>query len=304
MPSLRRAIGARPGGRFGGWPISEWRSSITTLDGQTGFAEQRSRRRVAAPWLAGPVVHIGSTAVSGCPPKPVIDMLAPADLAHAQWRCQHCERMAFSCRMTVITPWFLRPQSQGLNASPAGRRDRRTGTPRHRAAGLPDAADAPTLRSEYASLKKHLVLTPYNRWQRLYQRQGRFRPQVCGGPGIAPSRDMLPSQPTTARTRTQGEMRKRSVSTPRASPERVPRPPLPEEGSHHAPPERPARQVIGPAPPSPAAPGCGLGQAPVILGGSGPSRDLVPDDDDRDHSGQHDPEHQAHGPGTQLKIPN
>lgn len=42
------------------------------------FAEQSSQvAELLGPWLAGPVVHIGSTAVPGLPAKPVIDMLAP-----------------------------------------------------------------------------------------------------------------------------------------------------------------------------------------------------------------------------------
>ena len=42
------------------------------------FAGQRFRvADLLGPWLAGPVAHIGSTAVPGLPAKPVIDMLAP-----------------------------------------------------------------------------------------------------------------------------------------------------------------------------------------------------------------------------------
>lgn len=42
------------------------------------FAGQQGRvTSLLDPWLAGPVEHIGSTAVPGLPAKPVIDMLAP-----------------------------------------------------------------------------------------------------------------------------------------------------------------------------------------------------------------------------------
>lgn len=42
------------------------------------FAEQQGAlTELLAPWLAGPVEHVGSTAVAGLPAKPVIDMLAP-----------------------------------------------------------------------------------------------------------------------------------------------------------------------------------------------------------------------------------
>jgi GrpB-like predicted nucleotidyltransferase (UPF0157 family) len=42
------------------------------------FAEQQTRlRAVLAPWLAGDIEHIGSTAVPGMKSKPIVDMLAP-----------------------------------------------------------------------------------------------------------------------------------------------------------------------------------------------------------------------------------
>lgn len=41
------------------------------------FEEERETlRRVLAPWLAGPIEHIGSTAVPGLAAKPVIDIMA------------------------------------------------------------------------------------------------------------------------------------------------------------------------------------------------------------------------------------
>lgn len=50
------------------------------------FAEQRSLvQELLGPWLAGPVEHIGSTAVPGLRAKPIVDMLAPVgSLASAQ----------------------------------------------------------------------------------------------------------------------------------------------------------------------------------------------------------------------------
>jgi GrpB-like predicted nucleotidyltransferase (UPF0157 family) len=52
------------------------------------FAEQRDRlSMILQRWLAGPVAHVGSTAVPGLASKPVIDMLAPVrsltDARHA-----------------------------------------------------------------------------------------------------------------------------------------------------------------------------------------------------------------------------
>jgi GrpB-like predicted nucleotidyltransferase (UPF0157 family) len=40
-------------------------------------AEREQLERVLLPWLAGPIEHIGSTAVPGMPAKPVIDIMAP-----------------------------------------------------------------------------------------------------------------------------------------------------------------------------------------------------------------------------------
>ncbi len=50
------------------------------------FAEQRVvLEELLRPWLAGPVEHVGSTAVPGLRAKPVIDMLAPVgSLAEAR----------------------------------------------------------------------------------------------------------------------------------------------------------------------------------------------------------------------------
>jgi GrpB-like predicted nucleotidyltransferase (UPF0157 family) len=39
--------------------------------------ESASLHRVLLPWLAGPIEHIGSTAVPGLAAKPIIDMMAP-----------------------------------------------------------------------------------------------------------------------------------------------------------------------------------------------------------------------------------
>jgi GrpB-like predicted nucleotidyltransferase (UPF0157 family) len=37
--------------------------------------EKRALNGVLAPWLVGPIEHIGSTAVPGLPAKPVIDIM-------------------------------------------------------------------------------------------------------------------------------------------------------------------------------------------------------------------------------------
>lgn len=40
------------------------------------FEERAALERVLAPWLAGPIEHVGSTAVPGLAAKPVIDIMA------------------------------------------------------------------------------------------------------------------------------------------------------------------------------------------------------------------------------------
>ena len=45
--------------------------------------ESAELRRVLAPWLAGPIEHIGSTAIHGLAAKPVIDIMAGVDSLEA-----------------------------------------------------------------------------------------------------------------------------------------------------------------------------------------------------------------------------
>jgi GrpB-like predicted nucleotidyltransferase (UPF0157 family) len=47
--------------------------------------ESRLLGSVLAPWLVGPIEHVGSTAVPGMPAKPIIDIMA----AVAIYRPQH-----------------------------------------------------------------------------------------------------------------------------------------------------------------------------------------------------------------------
>ena len=82
------------------------------------FAEQRPLvEGLLRPWLAGPVKHIGSTAVPGLRAKPVIDMLAPvsslvdaqaavpvvADAGWLFWPDDPCRHYRL---------WFLRPSPE------------------------------------------------------------------------------------------------------------------------------------------------------------------------------------------------
>ena len=162
------------------------------------FAEQRSQvEELLAPWLAGPVVHIGSTAVSGLPAKPVIDMLAPVgSLAGAQ----------LAVPVLAETDWLLWLDDPGrhyrlwfLRPSPEARTHHlqviEDGHP-HAVALLAfrDAlrADA-ALRGEYASLKKHLAGQHPDNRNAYTNAKADFVQQALRRAGIdPPSRDMLP----------------------------------------------------------------------------------------------------------------
>jgi GrpB-like predicted nucleotidyltransferase (UPF0157 family) len=82
------------------------------------FAEQRDQLEMSlAPWLYGPIEHVGSTAVPGLSAKPIIDIAAPVRslveahraipvLEQAGWRYWSSDPNG-SWRL-----WFLRPRPE------------------------------------------------------------------------------------------------------------------------------------------------------------------------------------------------
>jgi GrpB-like predicted nucleotidyltransferase (UPF0157 family) len=74
--------------------------------------ERADLARVLAPWLVGPIEHIGSTAIPGLPAKPVIDIMAGvADLASsvpAQAAAVTLGYMHFPYRPDIMH-WFCKP---------------------------------------------------------------------------------------------------------------------------------------------------------------------------------------------------
>ncbi len=162
------------------------------------FAEQSSQvAELLGPWLAGPVVHIGSTAVPGLPAKPVIDMLAPVgSLGDAQ----------LAVPVLAEADWLFWPDDPGrpyrlwfLRPSPEARTHHlqviEDGHP-HAVALLAfrDAlrADA-ALRGEYASLKKRLAGQHPDNRNAYTNAKADFVRQALRRTGTeSPSRDMLP----------------------------------------------------------------------------------------------------------------
>jgi GrpB-like predicted nucleotidyltransferase (UPF0157 family) len=162
------------------------------------FAAQRPVvERLLGPWLAGPVEHIGSTAVPGLPAKPVIDMLAPVhSLAAAQAAVPALAGDGWllwpedPCRHYRL--WFLRsaPEARTHHLQVIAHQD-------PHAAALLAFRDA--LRSDsglcrdYAALKRQLVQRdPVNR-NAYSNAKGDFISRALRRVGTEPpSRDALP----------------------------------------------------------------------------------------------------------------
>jgi GrpB-like predicted nucleotidyltransferase (UPF0157 family) len=74
--------------------------------------EKRSLSAVLAPWLAGPIEHIGSTAVPGLPAKPVIDIMgAVRDLPSSEPAIEALRLLdyCYSNYKANVMHWFCKP---------------------------------------------------------------------------------------------------------------------------------------------------------------------------------------------------
>jgi len=112
-----------------------------------------------APWLVGPVAHIGSTAVPGLAAKPVIDIMAPVEsLALSQPAIAAAQQVGYVHfpYKPLVMHWFCKP-------SPALRTHHLHLVPHGSAVWLErfafrDALRAdPQLRAEYEALKLRLA---------------------------------------------------------------------------------------------------------------------------------------------------
>ena len=145
-----------------GWPLREAPVEIADYDQNWPAkfgSELELLKPMLAPWLAGDIVHIGSTAVPGLAAKPVIDMMAPVTSLDAS-------RPAIAALATLdycYAPykesemhWFCKPspgfRTHHLHLVPVGSPlwDERL---RFRDA----LRNRPELAAEYAALKRELA---------------------------------------------------------------------------------------------------------------------------------------------------
>ena len=162
------------------------------------FAQQRPLvEELLRPWLAGPVEHIGSTAVPGLQAKPVIDMLAPvSSLARAQAAVSALAAAGWlfwpddPCRHYRL--WFLRPSPEARTHHLHVIEDGHV----HAQAlvAFRDALRADgELRREYAGLKVRLARQHRGNRNAYSNAKGSFVAQALRQAGIdPPHRDALP----------------------------------------------------------------------------------------------------------------
>jgi GrpB-like predicted nucleotidyltransferase (UPF0157 family) len=75
-------------------------------------AEKRRLEFLLADWLAGPVEHIGSTAIAGMPAKPIIDLMAPVSSLETSRPAIYVVESAGYCYAPYksgVMHWFCKP---------------------------------------------------------------------------------------------------------------------------------------------------------------------------------------------------
>ncbi|MBL8340571.1 MAG: GrpB family protein [Rubrivivax sp.] len=115
--------------------------------------------KALAPWLVGPVAHIGSTAVPGLSAKPVIDIMAPVESLSAAWpaiaAAQQVGYVHFPYKPELMH-WFCKPspalRTHHLHLVPTD-----TALWRERLAFRNALRADPDLRAEYQALKLRLA---------------------------------------------------------------------------------------------------------------------------------------------------
>jgi len=142
--------------------MSEAPVEIVAYDASWPAQFEAERARLAgalAPWLAGPIEHIGSTAVSGLPAKPVIDIMAAVGTLDASRPAIEAAAALGYCYFPYrpeFEHWFCRPsaafRTHHLHLVPFGSRQW-IETLRFRDALRVD----PEAAAEYAALKIDLA---------------------------------------------------------------------------------------------------------------------------------------------------
>ena len=125
------------------------------------FEEERSvLRQALAPWLVGPIEHIGSTAVVGLGAKPVIDIMAGVQTLHASRPAIAAATDVGYCYAPYqpdLEHWFCKPspahRTHHLHLIPVG-------TPQWvRPIAFRDYLRAnPSVAAEYEALKRRLAI--------------------------------------------------------------------------------------------------------------------------------------------------
>ena len=143
-------------------------------------AERRLLQEALAPWLAGPVEHIGSTAVPGLPAKPIIDIMAPvrslAESADAIAAASALDYL-YNPNKPEQLPWYCKP-------SPVHRTHHLHLVPLHSALwqqrlAFRDALrGSSTLTARYAALKRQLAVQYRHDREGYTEAKGPFIAQV------------------------------------------------------------------------------------------------------------------------------
>ena len=143
-------------------------------------AERRLLQEALAPWLAGPVEHIGSTAVPGLPAKPIIDIMAPVrslvESADAIAAASALNYLYYPYKPEQLH-WFCKPnpahRTHHLHLVPLG------STLWHQRLAFRDALrGSAALTARYAALKRQLAVQYRHDREGYTEAKGPFIAQV------------------------------------------------------------------------------------------------------------------------------
>ena len=148
--------------------------------------ERRLLEVALAPWLAGPVEHIGSTSVPGLPAKPVIDIMAPvhslAESADAIAAASTLDYLYYPYK-PVQMHWFCKPspahRTHHLHLVPLG-----SAHWQQRLAFRDALRHSTELTERYAALKRQLAVQYRHDREGYTEAKGPFISQVLASLGL------------------------------------------------------------------------------------------------------------------------